>query len=264
MLADGVLLSLALADRITILTRDKQTAERAVHEAQKIFSKQLISAQEKERQKLSEVLHDSIGHAVLVLKNNLQHHSISLEKRVSRAGQENIENLDEEIGQCDEIMSDVRRLSHDLHPHILQRLGLATAIEATFERALDPVGIKWHLDIDIPPNDVEPELKITAYRVIQEGLSNILKHANATEVECRIHATRERIQCRLSDNGIGFDVATNSGDTLGLQESIARIQLLGGRFNVKSILSQGTTVQFELPLRPLDTNTPRVLKESNK
>jgi signal transduction histidine kinase len=263
-LADGILLSLALADRITILTRDKQLAERAAFDAHKNLSKQLIFAREKERQKLSEVLHDSIGHAVLVLKNNLQSHSNSLEKQTSSAMQGHTETLDEEIGQCAEIMSDIRRLSHDLHPHILQRLGLAAAIDATFERALEPVGIKWDLDIETLPSELESELEITVYRVIQEGLTNILKHANATEVECSIHATPENIQCKLSDNGIGFDPTSINGDSLGLQESIARIQLLGGRFKVKSVLGQGTTVQFELPIRLLDNNSSGIQKGSSK
>ncbi|MEH6570172.1 MAG: 7TM diverse intracellular signaling domain-containing protein [Halioglobus sp.] len=247
-LAEGILLSLALADRITILTRDKQAAEQTAFEAQKSFSKQLIIAREKERQNISEVLHDSIGHAVLVLKNSLQSRAGSLEKQYSITPQQNHEILGDEIGQCGEIMSDVRRLSHDLHPHILQRLGLATAIEATFERALEPVQIKWDLDIDSLPDELEPELEITAYRVIQEGLNNILKHASATAVECSIRASQESIQCRLFDNGVGFNVATAGTKTLGLQESTARIQILGGRFHVESVFGRGTTIQFEVPL----------------
>jgi len=246
-LAEGVLLSLALADRITILTREKHFAERASVETQKAFSRRLIAAQEKERLAVAGALHDSIGHAVLVLKNSLL--SLAGGSRDDVIASRNVDNeaIREPVDQCSQIMADVRRLSHDLHPHILKRLGLAAALESTFERALDPAGIDWSLDVDPLPAVLSAEIEISIYRVLQETLNNILKYAQASEVTCRVAIEGNTIRARITDNGVGFDLAKVRGDTLGLEESGGRVRLLGGRFDVESTPGMGTEISFCFP-----------------
>ncbi|MEZ5570982.1 MAG: 7TM diverse intracellular signaling domain-containing protein [Halioglobus sp.] len=248
-LAEGVLLSLALADRITILTRQKQAAERAAVEYQISFSRQLISAQEKERQAISESLHDSIGHAVLVLRNNL------LRSAASNPDQESQQDilLREQADRCSEIMNDVRRLSHDLHPHMLERLGLAEALNSTMERAFGSTGINYTITIDKLPDKLLPELEITVYRVIQECLNNILKHAEATAVSLDIAAQEGEVHCTLFDNGVGFSAAATGDTTLGLREMAGRVELLGGRFRTQSSAGKGTTIEFVLPIDPRES-----------
>jgi len=243
-LAEGVLLSLALADRITILTRQKQEAERLAVENQRSFSRRLIAAQEQERQAISQSLHDSIGHAVLVLRNSLLRGAGLRDAQGAESGQGEL--LREQADRCGEIMNDVRRLSHDLHPHMLERLGLAEALTSTLERACGSSGIEYVSSIDELPGNLAPELEITIYRVIQEALNNVLKHAGATEVTLHIAVENGTMRCRLSDNGKGFSIADNDDATLGLREMAGRVELLGGQFRMQSRAGEGTAVEFVL------------------
>lgn len=246
-LAEGMLLSLALADRIKILNKEKQAAERSALAMERAFSKRLIEVQERERQSISEALHDSIGHAVLILGNKLAQIS-DLDQKSGSSWRQAADKLQEPIELCGEIMGDIRRLSHDLHPHVLERLGLPAALESTFERALDD-RVSWSLDIaEMPETSLSQEVELTAYRVIQEALSNVLKYSQATEVSCILKINGSKLECRLADNGVGFDPEKIAGDSQGLQESAGRIRLLGGEYMVNTDLGSGTVVTFSIPV----------------
>ena len=246
-LAEGMLFSLALADRIKILDREKTTAESLALEIERSFAKKLVEVQERERKSVAGALHDSIGHSVLVLGNQL----FQARQTVSVKGESNELDsslLEAPIELCREIMGDVRRISHDLHPHTLERLGLKAALESTFERALNDSGVHWSLDIDdMPEKPLDKEANLAAYRVIQEALSNILKYSNASRVECEVRVTSHRMSCTIYDNGDGFDRDGVDSDALGLENSAGRIRLLGGVYAVNTSLGAGTRVAFWLP-----------------
>ena len=246
-LTEGVLLSLALADRINFLTQQMHAAEREALTHQQNFSRNLIKAQENERETLSQTMHDSIGHAVLVLKNNL-HQCLGLlpEERGNTPSRAAL-LLQEQVSYCGEIMGDLRRISHDLHPHILQRLGLAAALRSTMERALNHTEISWSLDVDSLPADLDPDVNITLYRVAQECLSNIIKYAAPDNVYCKITCTAGLVSGTVSDDGAGFKDQYQGVVTLGLQGMRDRVQLLGGSLRVTSTSGQGTQISFELP-----------------
>ena len=249
-LAEGVLLSLALADRINFLIQQKQAAEQEALEYQQTFSKNLINAQEKERETLSQTMHDSIGHAVLVLKNNL-HQCLALlpEEKKSQPSEVSI-LLREQLSYCGEIMHDVRRISHDLHPHMLRHLGLAAALRSTMERALAHTEIRWSLDVDELAEDLDGDVKITVYRVVQECLSNIIKYANAANVHCEISCPGGLVRGVVSDDGVGFKTQHKEAATLGLQGMRDRVQLVGGTMGITSTQKRGTQVSFRLPVTP--------------
>jgi two-component system, sensor histidine kinase LadS len=251
-LAEGILLSLALADRINLLSRQKHAAEREAMEYHRDFSKKLISAQEKERQVLSETMHDSIGHAMLVLKHNLENSTELLSAESGGASSELRDMLQEQTEYCGEIMHDVRRISHDLHPHMLKRLGLPAAIESTLGRALDPLNIRWSADIDPDCRKLDMDTQTIVYRAVQECLNNIMKYARATEVSCELVCDGNTLKACVYDNGAGFDTKTNGTgeNTLGLEELSGRIRVAGGSMSVDSAPGEGTAVSFELPLLP--------------
>ena len=125
--------------------------------------------------------------------------------------------------------------------------------------------VGWHKkvgdDIEIGdlPDDIEPDIQITAYRVIQECLSNILKYAEATEVSFRVRSEPETIEVQIADNGRGFELNKNSGKTLGLLEMEGRVRLLGGHLEVTSQPGGGTVVQFGVPYRSALNNSPGVV-----
>lgn len=246
-LAEGVLLSLALADRINFLTMQKQAAEREALEYQQKFSQNLIKAQESERETLSQTMHDSIGHAVLVLKTNLHRCLALLPEQKRGTPPEAALLLREQVSYCGEIMHDVRRISHDLHPHMLQRLGLAAALRSTMERALAHTEIQWSLDVDDQAEDIDSDVKITLYRVVQECLSNIIKYAGPGKVSCEISCSAGLVRGAVSDDGVGFDDQRQEAATLGLQGMHGRVLLLGGTMEIASAPDRGTRVNFELP-----------------
>ena len=247
-LVEGVLLSLALTDRINLLSQEKDKAEKEALESQRTFSKRLIHAQEIDREKFSNTLHDSIGHGMLVLKQNLERISNpSIPNRVGK-GIDCSGEIRDQARYCGEIMDDVRRMSHDLHPHLLKRLGLKMAAESTLDRAFSSQGIEWQADIEDLPGNIDSDREITIYRVIQECVNNILKHANASEVIFSLRVDNENILVNIKDDGDGFDVTEQVTGSLGLNEMKGRIKLFGGWFEVESAADAGTHVRFGIPV----------------
>ena len=243
-LIEGVLLSLALSDRINLLSQEKERVEREALASQRTFSKRLIQAQEKDREIFSNTMHDSIGHGMLVLKQNLETLASSHGPDQGDSETAYADELRSQAGYCGEILDDVRRISHDLHPHLLTRLGLKSAIESTMERAFSTHNIEWQADIDDIPAGIHKNREITIYRVIQECLNNILKHADATEVMLSLRNDDDTIYVNIKDDGKGFDIEEESTTSLGLHEMRNRIELFGGWFVIESGLDAGTHVRF--------------------
>ncbi len=242
--SEALLLSLALADRINLLNSAKESAEKQATNAQQVFSRLFVHAQERERERFSNTLHDAIGHGLLVLKQNLR--TLSSSKTFPDSEHEQAESL---IQQCGEILEDVRDLSHDLHPHTLRRLGLKDAIESTMEQALALRKIDWMANISIVEDQLQEEQKIALYRILQEALNNILKHANAREVILTIHNSANEIIMQIKDDGNGVSAGKNIENGIGFITMKGRIQLLGGWMKLESSEAHGTKLQFGMPLK---------------
>ncbi len=250
-LLEGVLLSLALSDRINLLTQEKERVERQALDSQRTFSKRLIQAQEKDRELFSNTMHDSIGHGMLVLKQNLETLTNSQNASQNNSETTYVDELRSQAEYCGEILDDVRRMSHDLHPHLLRRLGLKSAIESTMERAFSTQDIEWQVDIDDIPAGIDKDREITIYRVIQECLNNIFKHAAATEVILSLRNDNDTVYVNIKDDGKGFDAEQESTTSQGLHEMRNRIELFGGRFEIESGLDAGTHIRFEISVHPV-------------
>lgn len=249
MVIEGLILSLALADRFHLVTEEKQQLEEVALENQRTFSKRLIQAQEAEREAFSNTMHDSIGHGLLVLKQNLEQITNGCQPDTSNPEQiAHFAAVCEQAGYCGELLDDVRHMSHDLHPHLLKRLGLKTAIESTLERAFSAREIEWQADVDDLPDHVEAEREITLYRVIQESLNNILKHADASEVMLTLEVKKKEIIVNIKDDGQGFSLEDSTRNNFGLNTMKGRITLFGGWFNIQSNQQSGTHLSFGLPI----------------
>jgi len=247
-LIEGILLSLALSDRINLLSHEKERVEQEAYKVQRTFSKRLIQAQEMDREVFSNIMHDSIGHGMLVLKQNLEKLANSGSSNQSGTGTSQVDELRNQAVHCGEILNEVRHISHDLHPHLLKRLGLKTAIESTMERAFSSQNIEWQADIDDTPRGINKDREITIYRVIQECLNNILKHADATEVILALRNDDEMIKVKIKDDGKGIGTNGASSTGLGLYEMKDRVELFGGWFLIESQLDAGTQISFEIPV----------------
>lgn len=246
-LIEGVLLSLALSDRINLLSQEKDRAEKEALDSQREFSKRLLKAQEADREKFSNTMHDSIGHGMLVLKQNLQRISSAASSDENPELGGYLGQVQEQAGYCSEILDDIRRMSHDLHPHLLTRLGLKTAIESTLDRAFSKLGIEWQADIVDISGMLDSDREIIIYRVIQECINNILKHANASEVVLSLGVYSGVVNVNIKDDGDGFNVNKTTQNSLGLNEMKDRLTLFGGWFEIASEEGSGTHVKFGLP-----------------
>jgi signal transduction histidine kinase len=253
-LLEGLLLSMALADRVNVMRQDKERAEDEALDAQRHFSRRLLQSQEADRERFAGTLHDSIGHGLLVIRQNLQAVLASDDRGLQGGHRLGPSGLEATLGQVDEMLQEVRGLSHDMHPHLLRRLGLKAALESTVERAFTPLRMEAFADIDDLPEDLDPELEMTVYRIVQECLNNVLRHAEAKEVLLRVECRDGVLEVQVKDDGRGFDptgagamTAPGDGQGLGLLGIRERLALFGGWLSIESAPGRGTHVRFGVP-----------------
>jgi PAS domain S-box-containing protein len=254
-----------LINRFPILNQDHQavmvgaigidiTARRQVEEAlryseQKLRSltAQLLTAQEVERKRLAMELHDELGHSLLMLKLTLE----SLEEQL----QPEQVSLQNEVKNILRIISmtiaEVRRLYLDLSPGDLEDLGLTAALHSLIDNfvALQK-NIEWTIKLDNLDGLFPLPTQTTIYRVMQEALTNIGKHAHPNQVSLEIKKQDERVSFTVNDNGKGFDrnkILTEK-KTLGLLSMEERVKMLGGAFELWSQKKRGTRISFTIPL----------------
>jgi two-component system NarL family sensor kinase len=162
------------------------------------------------------------------------------------------QGLTESVGYLLEIIDKVRNLSHDLSPATLGKLGLTEAVRELLEDFQNYHGIATEAALDEVGPPLPQEARVGIYRILQEFLGNVHKHAQATKVKVAITALEDRVAVTMEDNGIGFNLEKARGkflqsEGLGLLSMEARVQMLGGRFNLDSQKGKGTCLDFEIP-----------------
>ncbi|MBZ0167586.1 MAG: hypothetical protein K8I00_12340, partial [Candidatus Omnitrophica bacterium] len=156
--------------------------------------------------------------------------------------------VDKTIDHVNKIIEKTRRLSAGLSPSTLEILGLSTAIK-TLVKDYESLGqFRIKLTISNLDHTAFQGDGINIYRIIQEALNNILKHADASLVEIGFRKKRNQIELFISDNGCGFDVARTSEFGLGLSTMRERVVILGGTFQLESVESEGTRIRIMLPV----------------
>jgi len=212
----------------------------------RLLTAELIHAQEKERKRLAAELHDELGHSLLALKLSIR----SLEKELTPGQISLKKNVNRILQSIGETIEGVRRLYHDLSPGDLEDLGLTIALGNMVEdfKELHPK-IKWRVDLDNLDDLFDVPASTVIYRVMQEALTNIGKHAQATRVSMGAKRKSGEISIIIEDNGRGFDSAQvlNAKRTLGLLAMEERIKILGGSFTLWSQKNRGTRISFTVP-----------------
>ena len=231
---------------------ERREAEEALRQSERelhFLSHQLLTTQEKERRRLSVELHDELGQALMVFK--LKVRSI---QRALGTGQANLKvECDEVIEYINEVTDNVRRLSRDLSPYILEDLGLSAAIRWLVEASTKNYNIKSSLDMTEVDGLFSHEGRITVYRIVQECLTNIAKHAQAAHVSIAISKQDGEVLFSVEDDGKGFDVKETFGRDptkkgLGLSAMYERARILGGALDIWSEKGTGTRITFKVPL----------------
>ena len=206
------------------------------------LSTHLQELSERERSELARNLHDELGGLLTAAKMDLSW----LQSRVpDPALQERLAQLG---GVLDEAMDLKRRVVEDLRPSLLDHFGLPTALRAYVESACSKAGLR--ADISLPENGapMPRDTAIALFRIVQEGLTNIIRHAGARSVTLRFTGDGECCRLLLRDDGRGFDASDPGfGRSHGITGMRQRVRALGGQFEIESTLGAGTTLRVSVP-----------------
>ncbi|MEZ5099820.1 MAG: GAF domain-containing protein [Thermoleophilia bacterium] len=225
----------ALADRASAAIEVGRRVNRTVLQ-------RVLAAQEDERRRLARDLHDETGQALTSILLAIGHIERAGGDGERAAAAEGLRSL------VRETLGDVRRLSHELRPAALDDFGLRAALERLGQGIAD----RSTIDVDVLDRlerRLAPELETALYRVAQEALTNVVKHAAAHRVSVTLHEDAGVVALVVEDDGRGFDPEAPAADSLGLVAMRERIELLDGRLTVASSPGEGTTVRASVPVR---------------
>lgn len=239
----------SLADSVSSYLDRKQTeaALRQTHERLQALSQRLMHVQEQERRHLARDLHDEIGQALTAVKMNLQ-----TLQRGSDAAQP-APPLSDSLNILDHIMQHVRDLSLDLRPSLLDDLGLVSAVRWYVSRQAERAGWQAQVLAEDSLSHLPPDMAVACYRIVQEAVTNAMRHASARHVRVTLHKDDRQLDIIVRDDGVGFNVMqahqrAAHGQSLGLLGMEERIRLLEGRLDVRSGPGQGTEIMATIPL----------------
>lgn len=218
--------------------------------AQIAFSRRLIESQEAERKRLASALHDSLGQDLLVIKNWIVYGQATLDKNNSAR-----ETLEEISTATTHAIESCREITYDLRPHQMDFIGLTEALRAMANKVAQSSGLQIDLQLDDLAEALPKEAEINLFRIVQEGLTNIVKHAHATHATVRVqreaaNVKLPRVEIEIRDNGCGFDPLElkQMPPGMGLSSIIERAQMLGGVAIINSAHGQGTMISLTLPI----------------
>jgi signal transduction histidine kinase len=209
--------------------------------------RRVVAAQEAERQRIARELHDATGQALTALGLGLRGVATSYVRQDNDQIEKRLRQLEDMTTRS---LDELRHLISDLRPSHLDDLGLAAALRWYAKDLQSRVPLEIHVEVSGEDRPLTPSVKIALYRVAQEALTNVIKYANAREVWVRLNYREQEVMLQVEDNGAGFDIeaqaksARSQWGLLGMQE---RAALLGGRFDLYSVVGQGTRVQVVIP-----------------
>jgi signal transduction histidine kinase len=229
------------------LREDQEKDARTAIELQKLSAK-LVSAQEEERRTIARELHDEIGQVLAVIKMDLSHAA-----RLIASGEASTDVLDDARSITDRALHAVRDISHFLHPPLLDDLGLSAAVDWYVQN----INKRHELNVDLKSQNMAArlpsDLEVAVYRIVQEGLTNVLRHAKARHCEVELTRVDNRVVVQVRDDGVGFDPKqprrVEAGHGLGLIGIRERVMQLGGQLRLDSTPGRGTMLraEFQIP-----------------
>jgi signal transduction histidine kinase len=213
---------------------------------QHIFTHQLLDSMELERKRIASGLHDSLGQELLIIKNRAL-----LALGDSKSKKNVKEQLNEISIAASQAIQEARDIAYNLHPYQIDRLGLKKAIESIMNRAAQTTTMTFTSDIDPLDNLIPKEMGIHVYRIIQECVNNILKHAQATTAKVTIKRWHDQLNIEIEDNGRGFDTSEElirGKHGFGLHGIAERASLLGGTMRIESMTGKGTRIVLTIKI----------------
>jgi PAS domain S-box-containing protein len=240
--ADAVVGLFGTAQDIT----DRKRAEKDLEEANrqlKLLSRRRVKVQEEERRHLARELHDEIGQALTAAKINLQAALEEPDHAKSKRIHETTAILERLLGQ-------VRQISLNLRPSTLDDLGLVPALRSLLDEQGRLASVAVRFSAKNMPENLDPEIQTTCFRIAQEAITNAVRHARSTQISVELSLENGNLRLQIRDNGTGFDAESAQAQTtgLGLIGMKERAALVGGRTRIVASRGKGATVDVTLPL----------------
>jgi two-component system sensor histidine kinase DegS len=225
------------------------TEEKRMRENLRFYLQEIARAQEEERKRIARELHDSTAQTLIALLHqleNLMGDRAKLPVREAKA-------LWGFYEQIRDVLGEVRRFSRDLRPSILDDLGLLPALEWVTGELQKEYGVEAAFKVLGSQRRFSPEAELILFRIVQEALRNIAKHAQASKAEVKVKFEKQKVRVTISDDGVGFQLPESLGELLhsgklGLAGMQERVQLLGGNLKLKSKEGKGTTIVATAPI----------------
>ncbi len=232
---------------------ERKQAEAALKE----FSRKLVESQENERKRIAAELHDSLGQNLIVIKNEIK----KCLKTISEDNRDS-ETLEFTSSIVTQTLNEIKEIAYNLRPPQLDKLGLKDAISSQVKRVLNTSETAIFMEIDTDDVEIPPDTEINIFRIIQEGINNILKHSSASEAIIKLKKVKENIYLEISDNGEGFDNKKEKKQNaafegFGLKGIAERATMLGGTFQVNSKKGVETTLKIVIPICRSNASTKK-------
>ena len=237
----------AIAWRLAYVGAVRENHERKIAASEKrlrVLSQRLLDTEERERKSLARDLHDEVGQLATAITIDL--------KRARKV--ENPDTKNELIGRSLEgtarLLDSMHRISARIRSSILDDLGLNAVLRSCGEDFERSSGVPVEVELDFEEERLPERVAENVYRIVQEALTNVSRHAQAEHVAVRVSQRNGQLDVSIRDRGVGFDPATSDPERLGLLGMRERVELLGGRFEIESAPAHGTVVRASIPLEP--------------
>jgi signal transduction histidine kinase len=226
--------------------------EKALKESKqelRLLTTRILSIQEEERRRVARELHDELGQALTVLKINL----VAIEDKLAPDQQHLRANCEHMLSYIDTVIENVRRLSWDLSPSSLEDLGLSAALGYLVDETCRNHNMQSAVVMDEIDHLFSPAIQINIYRIFQESLTNVVKHARASLVSVNVTRENGKVSFLIRDNGRGFNLPQVMAGkvakrSLGLTAMNERALMARGALQISSRRGRGTTIAFSIPI----------------
>jgi PAS domain S-box-containing protein len=246
--ASGTVFRVAGVARDVTVRKEAAEVLRVSHQRMRELALHLQSVREDERKRIAREIHDELGALLLAIKMDLD----ACQKRQA-AVPDVTAAMQELLGRVDTAIDSVRRIATDLRPSVLDNIGVLAAVEWQAQETERRTGIKCEVAADPRRDDFDlpPELATAIFRIVQEALSNVVRHSRATHVHIALGERADRVELHIADNGKGFgtDVLPDS-KSWGLIGMAERVRAFGGEFSVMGAPHEGTAITVTIPVRP--------------
>jgi signal transduction histidine kinase len=239
---------------ISVDLTDRKRAEQALAEINeqnqailvhmRALAARLITAQESERRRISLLLHDDVSQNIAAIGLSIS----SLKRKLPASSEEIIAQLDRLGAQAHDLTTQIRKLSHQLHPEVLEQLGLVAALESHVTEFGHKESIEIKFMADVGSDLLSFDLSVCLYRVALEALRNISRHSEARAASVSLKQENGYLMLEVSDSGRGFDVEkARRGSGIGLLSAEERIKLFQGTLDIRSDARTGTVLVARVP-----------------